>query len=283
MLGPCQKRQSNGDVDGCQQFEQSTDAESKFCDACGCHRAFHSHDHILTMKTTPHNPETATNSPVNYLASLAHVTASMSHVDETGISTSPHNVTTNHPRPRSSNSTISNNSANTTSNNSETHQQSNFPEYPDGDMSIEIDAHECDDYGNTGWATFSFSSWKLKSERGKARKLRCLGVLVCSHSTACNYVVRPSQNVERLNRQLQMQGTRCEATMTWKEYYSSSNTMKHLLLHNNQHNHPKPPSIRPPPSAFRRFEQQVLNAPSYLPKQMLIGTSFTSSVRSIHP
>jgi hypothetical protein len=55
------------------------------------------------------------------------------------------------------------------------------------------------------------------------------------------------------------------------------------IVYIGHHSHPAPPSIRPPPSAMNRFQQQVLNSPSTRPKQLLVGSHYTPSVTSIHP
>lgn len=274
MYGPCRKRDSKGNLDDCQEYEQSSDPNSKLCEACGCHRGFHSR-----IATTP-----------NALVSLAQVTESMSHVEEMPchINTSTNNLESSS---HLDSSTPTPSDTGTPSSNQQYNYLSNFPEYPDGDICIELEGHNYDDYGNTGWATICISNWKLKSDRGKARKLRCLGVLVCM-AKDCNYVKRPNQKKQRLNEQLQeltcqihgskLQHIDCDATLTWKEYVTSLTTTKHVMIHNKHHKHPKPPSVRPPPSAFRQFEHQVLTAPSSTPKQLIIGSSFSSSVRDIH-
>ena len=277
--GACQKRQPHGGVDGCGQYESSL--TSKSCEACGCHRSFH----VVQKSATP-----ATSIESTMLPMLANVSSSQPHLDTSLIAhTTSIDSTISPSSRRSTSSDVTSPSLNQPS--SIPPPLSSFPEYPDGDITIEIKAHQHDDYGHTGWATMATSFWKLKGIRkGTARKLKCLGVLLCPVLN-CSFVARPARDPSRLSAQASQVTCiihkghvihqRCNASLTWKEVHYSEGCI-HILLHASYHNHPKPPQIRPPPSAYHRLQQQVLTAPSTLPKQMLIGSSFLPSVRDIH-
>ena len=169
-------------------------------------------------------------------------------------------------------------------------QQESFPEYPNGNITMQMIAHPSDDFMSTGWATHKTSSWKIKTFfGGKARKYKCLGFMVCT-TKDCSFVVRPHQKASNWAKQLTsvctphetpLQHILCKATLTWKEF--TKDTLIHGLIHEGHHSHPAPPSISPPPSAMNRFQQQILNSPSTLPKQLLVGSHYTPSVTSIHP
>ena len=243
--GACQKRQANGDVDGCGQYEESS--ENKNCEACGCHRSFH---------VARERSEAVPDSTYGTLPMLANVSSSQPQIH---VST-----------PRSTTSLVSESTSTSSHDKVDIKSQqhpSTFPEYPDGDLTIEIPAHMHDDYGHTGWATMAVSYWKLKGvTSGSARKLKCLGALVCPVPT-CSFVARPGRDPSRLLSQVAQlkcvthKGSivhqRCSATLTWKDVRSSHGHI-HILLHSSNHHHPKPPPIRPPPSAYHRLEQQIM-------------------------
>jgi hypothetical protein len=272
ILGACRKRHANGDVDGCGLFVVNTDG--KTCEACGCHRSFHVQMNITTA-LSPTNSASG-------LTAFANITTQQPRIS---IDTS--NVIALEQQPISSSSSESSVSTNI-------HQATpQFPEYPDGDLTITINAHDFDDYSRTGWATRSRSAWKLKGyAAGRARKCECLGVMRCVE-TDCMYVVRPAVNAKKwvsqlMNTRCHVHNTelihiRCKATITWKEYTTPSSIIIHEMIHENMHEHPKPPPIRAPPSAHRKFVRSILNAPATRPKQLLVGSSFTDSVRTIHP
>lgn len=127
-------------------------------------------------------------------------------------------------------------------------QQQTFPEYPNGNMVLQIVAHAADDFMSTGWATHKTSSWKIKSfYSGKARKYKCLGVMVCT-TNECSFVVRPHQIQANWAKQLSsgctthetpLQHILCNATLTWKEF--TKDVLIHSLLHDGHHSHPPPP------------------------------------------
>ena len=149
MYGACQKRQSNGDVDGCGQYVEVSDR--KICEACGCHRSFHV---VANTITTP------VSSPQASLASLALLSSSLPRMDNTSIPAATPHVP----------ASIASTGSDSSTGKSLPHPASSsltqsFPEFPDGDLLIEIDAHVDDDYGYSGWATRAYSFWKLKGEQ----------------------------------------------------------------------------------------------------------------------
>ena len=121
-------------------------------------------------------------------------------------------------------------------------QQESFPEYPNGNITMQIIAHPSDDYMSTGWATHKTSSWKIKSfYGGKARKYKCLGVLVCT-TKDCSFVVRPHQKPDHWAKQLTsvcpthetpLQHMVFNAALTWKEF--THTTLMHCLIHEGHH------------------------------------------------
>ena len=97
-----------------------------------------------------------------------------------------------------------------------------FPEYPNGNITIQLRAHEHDDFMSTGWATSYSSHWKVVG--GKARQYKCLGVMVCT-TDGCPFVIRPKQKQSHWPKQLStlckthntgLKHIECKCSLTWK-------------------------------------------------------------------
>ena len=166
-----------------------------------------------------------------------------------------------------------------------------FPEYPNGNMTIQLVAHDCDDYRTTGWAVVQTHKWKITSfADGRAFSYRCLGVMVCPVAE-CNYVLRPKRESKLRDAQLtsktctkhdtHLEHLLCQATITWKQFTTAA--LQHVMTHHGTHFHPRPPPIRPPPSVMNKFRNHVLTAPSVMPKQLAVGSLYNTPVTSLHP
>lgn len=310
MLGPCRKRQSSGMFDGCGLFEPSSN--DKICEACGCHRSFH----IAPLDTgsgsgLPSIASSTLSSPRPQIIHHPHSstspikrnTLSPQPVDTfTVTSTSTNDVPFLIQRPipvRPTINIIPFESVSTTDTIPVENKSDNdtkiisFPEYPDGDITIDMIAHSFDDFGYTGWSTYHQSKWTSSVKQSTSKKLKCMGVLCCTYQD-CGFVRRPSKKYITTKEiatcrihDTPLQHLECNATLIWKDYYTLNDTnqpvLHHSMTHRGVHGHPKPPPIRPPPSRQFELKQKVLHAPSTRPKQLLTGNPFTESVREIHP
>ena len=161
-----------------------------------------------------------------------------------------------------------------------------FPEWPDGDIILEMTPHSLSGFKTTGWATTGLKSWSTHGT--KCLKVKCIGVFTCT-TEGCSFVKRPSPTKKKLVLQISsstctihestLAYSSCPCTITWREYTHEN---KQSLSHKGTHTHPRPPVIRLPPAALQELSRQVLEAPSKTPKSLLVGSSFNESVRSIH-
>ena len=171
MLGACRKRHAHalGGVDGCGLFEPSS--LEKVCEACGCHRSFH----VIPTTGEP---------SVSELTSFANLTSELPHVamEEPpsrveiasaiySLASSRHSDTTSSCSTRTSKSDGTAHINIIPGNNRKTGPAADaltsFPEYPDGNMRMEIIAHDLDDYGTTGWSMAYVSQWKGKTDKNR--------------------------------------------------------------------------------------------------------------------
>ena len=316
MLGPCRKRQPSGLVDGCGLFEASSN--EKICEACGCHRSFHvaSLDASLpsvasSSLSSPrpihtHPPpitspsKTSRGSPTPQ-PSTDTFTVSSSTNDivpfqiQRPIPLRPVILPKSTPYDNQVYTSIPNLSdiKNDISQADSNVKVMSFPEYPDGAVDLDIIAHPLDDFGYTAWSMYHFTKWTSTVNQSTSRKLKCMGVMCCSHQD-CGFVQRPAKkllshksNATCSIHHTTLQYLECNATLIWKDYFALDHTsqpvLHHCMTHRGVHGHPKPPPIRPPPSLQYELKQKVLHAPGTRPKQLLTGSHFTESVREIHP
>ena len=273
--GKCLKVQTNGLVDGCQRFVSDTPKQS-LCQACGCHFGFHA-DYQTSLSVGIINDSDTV--PTDLATSLTPRSVSSSP--------SPSSVT-EHPKAPTTSANVSNDTkaAASTLAMITAATCSEFPEWPNGDITMEIAQHTLSGFRHTGWATSCMKSWTTKST--SCMKVKCLGVFTCS-TEGCSFLKRPSPTRKKLQQQLTsskcpthasiLNYIKCSCTLTWKQHL---HTNKQTLVHSGTHIHPWPPVIHIPPAAHSRLTRQILNAPSTTPKALLVGSAFNESVRDIH-
>ena len=151
-------------TDGCQRYAVDLQGATSFCQACGCHSSFHVDERPAGMflPITPITAQIVTNSDIqNPLPSTSSTLPSVLTSPPPSRASTPVSVT-HKAEAAASTLAIINTAVRT------------FPEWPDGDIILEMTPHSLSGFKTTGWATTGLKSWSTHGT--KCLKVKCIGL-----------------------------------------------------------------------------------------------------------